>query len=77
MVVGSQDDACLQMDCRNFIRILHKVDDAKMYVCGTNAFDPQCDYMVRQSPLTHVRSGRGFCPVFIDLNVCSPTQMVS
>ncbi|CAG07753.1 unnamed protein product [Tetraodon nigroviridis] len=34
------------MDCKNFIRILHKMDDNnKMYVCGTNAFDPQCDYM--------------------------------
>uniref|UniRef100_H3DD04 Semaphorin-1A n=1 Tax=Tetraodon nigroviridis TaxID=99883 RepID=H3DD04_TETNG len=35
-----------EMDCKNFIRILHKMDDNnKMYVCGTNAFDPQCDYM--------------------------------
>lgn len=36
------------MDCKNYIRILHKTEDNRMYVCGTNAFDPECDYMVRQ-----------------------------
>lgn len=40
------------MDCKNYIRILHKMDDDKMYVCGTNAFFPECDYMVRQPELT-------------------------
>lgn len=39
----------LQMECKNYIRILHKTKDDKMYVCGTNAFDPECDYMVRQT----------------------------
>lgn len=34
------------MDCKNYIRILHKTEDDRMYVCGTNAFDPECDYMV-------------------------------
>lgn len=37
------------MDCKNYIRILHKTDDDRMYVCGTNAFDPECDYMVRKN----------------------------
>lgn len=37
-----------QMECKNYIRILHKTEDNRMYVCGTNAFDPECDYMVRQ-----------------------------
>lgn len=36
------------MDCKNYIRILHKMKDNQIYVCGTNAFDPECDYMVRQ-----------------------------
>lgn len=37
------------MDCKNYIRILHMTEDKnRMYVCGTNAFDPECDYMVRQ-----------------------------
>lgn len=39
----------LQMDCKNYIRVLHKTEDNRMYVCGTNAFDPECDYMVRHS----------------------------
>lgn len=66
------------MDCKNYIRILHKMEDNKMYVCGTNAFDPECDYMVR-----HSESGFSLVPdsvaisAFIHLNVCSPTQMVS
>lgn len=37
----------LQMECKNYIRILHKMKDNRMYVCGTNAFEPVCDYMVR------------------------------
>lgn len=42
------------MECKNYIRILHKMKDNKMYVCGTNAFDPVCDYMVRiQSYISH------------------------
>lgn len=35
-----------QVECRNYIRTLHKVNDTTMYVCGTNAFSPTCDYMV-------------------------------
>lgn len=37
------------MDCKNYIRILHQMEDNRTYVCGTNAFDPECDYMVRQT----------------------------
>lgn len=37
------------MECRNYIRTLHKVNDTTMYVCGTNAFSPTCDYMVNFS----------------------------
>lgn len=36
----------LQVECRNYIRTLHKVNDTTMYVCGTNAFSPTCDYIV-------------------------------
>lgn len=36
----------LQVECRNYIRTLHRVNDTAMYVCGTNAFSPTCDYMV-------------------------------
>lgn len=36
----------LQVECRNYIRTLHKVNETTMYVCGTNAFSPTCDYLV-------------------------------
>lgn len=32
-------------DCQNYIRILHKKDDGRMYVCGTKAFNPTCGYL--------------------------------
>lgn len=35
-----------QQECDNFIRTLHTMEDSKMLVCGTNAFNPVCDYMV-------------------------------
>ncbi|GAA6221738.1 semaphorin-4E-like [Lates japonicus] len=49
--VSSADVALCQMkgkdrkDCDNFIRTLHTVEDGTMLVCGTNAFNPACDYM--------------------------------
>lgn len=38
----------LQRDCLNYIRVLQVVDDERLYVCGTHAFQPQCDYLVGQ-----------------------------
>ncbi|XP_029317082.1 LOW QUALITY PROTEIN: semaphorin-4E-like [Cottoperca gobio] len=49
--VSSADKAVCQMkgkatkECDNFIRTLHTMEDGKMLVCGTNAFNPACDYM--------------------------------
>ncbi|XP_035850674.1 semaphorin-4E-like [Sander lucioperca] len=49
--VSSADKALCQMkgkhtkECDNFIRTLHTMEDGKMLVCGTNAFNPECDYM--------------------------------
>uniref|UniRef100_A0A8C6NHU3 Semaphorin 4D n=1 Tax=Nothobranchius furzeri TaxID=105023 RepID=A0A8C6NHU3_NOTFU len=34
-----------ERDCLNYIRVLQVVDDERLYVCGTNAFQPQCDYL--------------------------------
>ncbi|KAF5897295.1 semaphorin-4E-like, partial [Clarias magur] len=34
-----------ETECQNYIRILHQMPDGRMYVCGTNAFNPTCDYM--------------------------------
>lgn len=36
----------IQRDCLNYIRVLQVVDDERLYVCGTHAFQPQCDYLV-------------------------------
>lgn len=55
-----------EMDCKNYIRILHKTEDNRMYVCGTNAFDPECDYMsYADGKLTLEKNGedgKGKCP---------------
>ncbi|TMS10226.1 Semaphorin-4E [Larimichthys crocea] len=55
-----------EMDCKNYIRILHETEDNRMYVCGTNAFDPECDYMsYADGKLTLEKKGedgKGKCP---------------
>ncbi|KAF4117765.1 semaphorin-4E [Onychostoma macrolepis] len=53
-------------DCKNYIRILHKRNDDRMYVCGTKAFIPTCDYMsYADGSLTlegKQEDGKGKCP---------------
>uniref|UniRef100_UPI0037E875C9 semaphorin-4D isoform X2 n=1 Tax=Semicossyphus pulcher TaxID=241346 RepID=UPI0037E875C9 len=34
-----------ERDCLNYIRVLQVVNDERLYVCGTHAFQPQCDYL--------------------------------
>ncbi|KAI4871750.1 hypothetical protein NFI96_029491 [Prochilodus magdalenae] len=55
-----------EIECQNYIRILHKMADGRMYVCGTNAFSPSCDYMTyTDGKLTLENSredGKGKCP---------------
>ncbi|XP_012990560.1 semaphorin-4E isoform X1 [Esox lucius] len=55
-----------EIECRNYIRTLHKVDHSRMYVCGTNAFSPICDYMTySEGKLTlenTLEEGKGKCP---------------
>uniref|UniRef100_A0A3Q0SKU7 Semaphorin 4D n=1 Tax=Amphilophus citrinellus TaxID=61819 RepID=A0A3Q0SKU7_AMPCI len=34
-----------ERECLNYIRVLQAVDDTRLYVCGTHAFQPQCDYL--------------------------------
>ncbi|KAK6296183.1 hypothetical protein J4Q44_G00338960 [Coregonus suidteri] len=33
------------MECQNYIKTLETLDDGRMLVCGTNAYNPTCDYM--------------------------------
>ncbi|KAL6104410.1 uncharacterized protein ACO6RY_14147 [Pungitius sinensis] len=55
-----------ETECKNYIRILHQTADNKTYVCGTNAFDPECDYMsYADGKLTLEKKredGKGKCP---------------
>ncbi|KAM8849098.1 semaphorin-4E isoform 2-T5 [Spinachia spinachia] len=55
-----------ETECKNYIRILHQTKDNGMYVCGTNAFDPECDYMsYTDGKLTLEKKredGKGKCP---------------
>ncbi|XP_067308830.1 semaphorin-4E [Pseudorasbora parva] len=53
-------------ECKNYIRILHKRDDGRMYVCGTKAFNPSCDYMSYSNGQLNLENnledGKGKCP---------------
>ncbi|XP_068195924.1 semaphorin-4E [Antennarius striatus] len=71
-VTQDQEEKCgdkgkdRKTECKNYIRILHKTEDNRMYVCGTNAFDPECDYMsYNDGKLTlekKAEDGKGKCP---------------
>ncbi|XP_011613013.2 semaphorin-4E [Takifugu rubripes] len=55
-----------EVECRNYIRTLHKVNETTMYVCGTNAFSPTCDYMTFVNGQLRLEGrqekGQGKCP---------------
>ncbi|XP_034386107.1 semaphorin-4E [Cyclopterus lumpus] len=55
-----------EVECRNYIRTLHRVNDTTMYVCGTNAFSPICDYMTFVNGQLRLEGrqeeGKGKCP---------------
>ncbi|XP_037340657.2 semaphorin-4D isoform X3 [Pungitius pungitius] len=45
MMMCTQKGKSKERDCLNYIRVLQVVDDERLYVCGTHAFQPQCDYL--------------------------------
>lgn len=55
-----------EVECRNYIRTLHRLNDTTMYVCGTNAFSPMCDYMSFERGQLRLQGmqeeGKGKCP---------------
>ncbi|CAN9500591.1 unnamed protein product [Ophioblennius macclurei] len=55
-----------EVECRNYIRTLHRVNDTTMYVCGTNAFNPACSYMTYSNGqlrlVGELGEGKGKCP---------------
>ncbi|KAF5897301.1 semaphorin-4E-like isoform X1, partial [Clarias magur] len=71
-VISDMQDTCSkkgkkkETECQNYIRILHKMPDGRMYVCGTNAFNPTCDYMSYTDGNlvleNNQHEGKGRCP---------------
>lgn len=61
----------LQVECRNYIRTLHRVNDTTMYVCGTNAFSPTCDHMVSTLQNMELKCvcRQHLCPFSFTLNI--------
>ncbi|XP_041646816.1 semaphorin-4E [Cheilinus undulatus] len=56
----------LEVECRNYIRTLHRLNDTTMYVCGTNAFSPSCYHMTFYNGQLRLEGkqeeGKGKCP---------------
>ncbi|XP_051536872.1 semaphorin-4D-like isoform X3 [Myxocyprinus asiaticus] len=52
-----------ETDCRNYIRVLQVLDKDNLYVCGTHAFQPHCDYLSLHnfSLQNRLEDGRGKC----------------
>lgn len=93
-VTETQRDDCSnkgknpETECKNYIRVLHEMEDSRMYVCGTNAFHPECDYMsYTDGKLTlenKAEDGKGKCPfdpyqkyasLMVDDNLYSATSL--
>uniref|UniRef100_UPI0037E764DE semaphorin-4E n=1 Tax=Semicossyphus pulcher TaxID=241346 RepID=UPI0037E764DE len=55
-----------EVECRNYIRTLHRLNETTIYVCGTNAFSPTCDYMTFSNGQLRLEGkqeeGKGKCP---------------
>ncbi|KAJ3584911.1 hypothetical protein NHX12_013634 [Muraenolepis orangiensis] len=67
-----------EVDCHNYIRLLEFLDDGRIYVCGTYAFDPQCAFLDRSSftlerredgeSALHRHHGRNFLGTMFDIS---------
>ncbi|KAJ8415580.1 hypothetical protein AAFF_G00425600 [Aldrovandia affinis] len=53
-----------ETDCLNYIRVLQVLNNDSLYVCGTHAFQPLCDYLsLKDFKLEqNQEDGRGKCP---------------
>ncbi|XP_048203624.1 semaphorin-4D-like [Perognathus longimembris pacificus] len=53
-----------ETECLNYIRVLQQLTSDVLYVCGTNAFQPTCDYLniISFKFLWMKQDGRGKCP---------------
>ncbi|XP_076849111.1 semaphorin-4D isoform X3 [Brachyhypopomus gauderio] len=52
-----------ETDCQNHIRVLQAFDEKSLYVCGTHAFQPLCDYLTLEDfrLINKHEDGRGKC----------------
>ncbi|XP_036444920.1 semaphorin-4D isoform X2 [Colossoma macropomum] len=52
-----------ETDCLNYIRVVQMLDEDTLYVCGTHAFQPFCDYLSLKdfSLMEKQEDGRGKC----------------
>ncbi|KAI4882894.1 hypothetical protein NFI96_013110 [Prochilodus magdalenae] len=52
-----------ETECLNYIRVLQMLDKDRLYVCGTHAFQPYCDYLSLKdfSLMNKQEDGRGKC----------------
>ncbi|XP_069481753.1 semaphorin-4D isoform X2 [Ambystoma mexicanum] len=60
----SRKGKSIQTDCLNYVRVLQPLNSSVLYVCGTNAFQPTCNYL-SVSPFQMVgksEDGKGRCP---------------
>ncbi|XP_068093986.1 semaphorin-4D isoform X2 [Hyperolius riggenbachi] len=53
-----------QTDCLNYIRVLQPLNETSLYVCGTSAFHPVCDFLELSSfeLMGKSEDGKGKCP---------------
>ncbi|KAJ0055953.1 hypothetical protein NL108_016916, partial [Boleophthalmus pectinirostris] len=59
-----------EADCNNYIRLLEFLEDGRVYVCGTYAFDPQCAFVDvasfslqrTEDGAIHMETGKSKCP---------------
>uniref|UniRef100_A0A096M1J0 Semaphorin-4B-like n=1 Tax=Poecilia formosa TaxID=48698 RepID=A0A096M1J0_POEFO len=51
-------------DCQNFVHVVQRVNSTHLYVCGSNAYNPQQAFIVSLHPLLKGRDdkARGRCP---------------
>lgn len=60
--------------CHNFIRVLiHRADEDRVFVCGTDSFNPQCTWrnVSNLSDVMETKDGRGISPFSPDYNATS------
>ncbi|KAK6642700.1 Semaphorin-1A [Polyplax serrata] len=70
-LVGGKEQKFTGDDCQNYIRVLAKISQDKLLICGTNAYKPYCRYYRYKNGEYTVEEefeGGGLCPYDPDHN---------